>query len=380
MAIEFILFAFLICLLTVYLIGLVFLTIKNDKQFEAQQNWSFKSERPKISILIALRNEENNLLNLLNRLANQDYPKEKFEIILINDHSEDSSELVFSSFISETKLENFIWLNLDNEIFGKKKGIEIGISQASGTFLLFTDGDCQMSESWISDMIICQQNTDAAMVCGSVEFTHNGFLEKCQALEFSSLIAVAASSIEIKKPSLCNAANLLVETKSMKEAETLRKDQDLASGDDVFLLHAFAEISKTISFCRIQGAEIQTSPLPDWKHFKAQRMRWAGKWKSGFSGSNRWLAVSVWLFHFFFLSGLFMAFPKFGLNGFLVIIGLKAVVETFFLKPFASEKSYSKNIGEIWLMQIPYSLYVLYFGISILLSNTYHWKGRNYRY
>jgi len=380
MAIGFIFFAFSGGCFVVYLSALLLLTIKNNAQYKEQQNWSFKSERPKISVLIALRNEEKNLELLLNGLINQTYPADKFEVILINDHSTDGSELVFNQFKNERNLDHFKWLNLDNEIFGKKKAIAKGIEEAVGSYLLFTDADCQMSESWISDMLICQQNTQAAMVCGPVLLSYNSLIEKVQAIEFSSLIAVAASSIAIHKPTLCNAANFLVRAQDVKEAQVLRKDGNLASGDDVFLLHAMKLQGKTIAFCRIEGAEIETLPVKSFSDFKAQRIRWAGKWRSGFSGSNQGLAIGVWLFHLLFLSGLYLSALNFGSNAFLLIVGLKAVFETFFLKPFNHHKAYQKNIGEIWLMQIAYSLYVLYFGIIIFLSNKYQWKGRNYRY
>ena len=380
MAIGFIFFAFSGGCFVVYLSALLLLTIKNNAQYKEQQNWSFKSERPKISVLIALRNEEKNLELLLNGLINQTYPADKFEVILINDHSTDGSELVFNQFKNERNLDHFKWLNLDNEIFGKKKAIAKGIEEAVGSYLLFTDADCQMSESWISDMLICQQNTQAAMVCGPVLLSYNSLIEKVQAIEFSSLIAVAASSIAIHKPTLCNAANFLVRAQDVKEAQVLRKDGNLASGDDVFLLHAMKPQGKTIAFCRIEGAEIETLPVKSFSDFKAQRIRWAGKWRSGFSGSNQGLAIGVWLFHLLFLSGLYLSALNFGSNAFLLIVGLKAVFETFFLKPFNHHKAYQKNIGEIWLMQIAYSLYVLYFGIIIFLSNKYQWKGRNYRY
>jgi len=380
MAIVFIFFAFSGSFFVIYLLALLILTIKNTDQYKVQQNWSFKSERPSISIVIAIRNEEKNLELLLKGLKNQNYPADKFEVILVNDHSTDESELVFMNFKNENQHDHFKWLNADNETFGKKKAIEKGITEASGQFLLFTDGDCLMSETWISNMLVCQQNTTASMVCGPVLLTHHSWLERYQAIEFSSLIAVAASSIAMKKPTLCNAANFLVEAKALKEAQALRKDENLAGGDDVFLLHSLKKAGKTIAFCRLEGAEIETLPLANWDEFKAQRLRWASKWRSGLSGSNKGLALGVWLFHFLFILSLLVVLIKFGLNPFLLILGLKAVAETFFLKPFNLDKSYQNSIVEIWLMQIPYSLYVLYFGLIVFLSDTYQWKGRNYTY
>lgn len=338
------------------------------------------SERPNLSILIAIRNEESNLETLLENLKNQEYPIEKLEVILINDHSTDATENVYLAWKSNNRAENFIWINLEKQDSGKKKAIEKGIEKATGQFLLFTDADCKIQPDWVASMLACQQNSGAEMVCGQVVMDSITLVEKCQSIEFSSLIAVAASSLSFGKPTLCNAANFMVETKSILESKAMRKDENLASGDDVFLLHALHAMGKQIAFCRLEGAEIETQTLSNWPTFKSQRLRWASKWKNGLKGSNQWLAVLVWLFHLLFLSGLYLLANSRQLNTFLLFIGLKAVAETFFLIPFNKQKTYSRNIGEIWFMQIPYSLYVLYFGLLVLFSSRYQWKDRTFQY
>lgn len=329
---------------------------------------------------MALRNEENNIQRLLNELYAQDYEKENIEFILINDHSGDKTEAIFKTWIEEKNTHNFNWASLDSDKFGKKKAIEKGIEIASGQYYLFTDADCTLKSGWVSSMVLCQQNSNAQMVCAPVVITHRTLMEKCQSIEFSSLIAVSSTSILINKPSLCNAANFLVEAQSVIKSASIRKDGKLASGDDVFLLHALKKLGKKIVFNRNEMSEVSTQAIDNWNLFLAQRLRWASKWKSGMEGSNRWLAIAAMAFHLTFMLGNIFLIFNHNINFFLIAIGLKALAETLFLKPFNTEKSYDKSIGEIWFMQIPYSLYVLYFGIKILISNQYVWKERTYQY
>src|SRR6188474_1718198 len=52
----------------------------------------------KISVIIPARNEEKNIGLLLDALQNQNYPKELFEILVIDDHSEDQTAIVVRQY------------------------------------------------------------------------------------------------------------------------------------------------------------------------------------------------------------------------------------------------------------------------------------------
>ncbi|MEI9943927.1 MAG: glycosyltransferase [Chitinophagaceae bacterium] len=93
----------------------------------------------KISVIIPARNEEENIGKLLNALNEQTYPKESFEIIVVDDHSEDGTTNIVSTF-PRVKL---ISLKDDNINSYKKKAIETGIAAATGELIVTTDADCE---------------------------------------------------------------------------------------------------------------------------------------------------------------------------------------------------------------------------------------------
>ena len=84
------------------------------------------------------------------------------------------------------------------------------------------------------------------------------------------------------------------------------------------------------------------------------------------------------LFHLLFLTGLVALIITKHWNYLLVILAWKTISETLFLEPFLKKKGYRENSGKVWLMQIPYSLYVLFFGVIVLFSSGYQWKGRHH--
>ncbi len=91
----------------------------------------------RISVIVAARDEEKNLSALFQALDVQSYSKERFEVILVNDHSSDKTlEIAHTS-----NLQNLIVLNMpgDESTSSKKKAIAHGIESATGDILIRTD-------------------------------------------------------------------------------------------------------------------------------------------------------------------------------------------------------------------------------------------------
>jgi glycosyltransferase involved in cell wall biosynthesis len=92
-----------------------------------------------VSVVVACRNEQENLQNLLICLDEQDYPEDLFEIIIVDDNSTDKTYQIASASDGPGKR-----IVLYNEGNGKKMAIRTGISAASGILIITTDADCRM--------------------------------------------------------------------------------------------------------------------------------------------------------------------------------------------------------------------------------------------
>jgi len=116
---------------------------------------SFQVKNPQLnsySILIACRNEENNLPLLFNSLKKVSYPEENFEIILVDDASDDKTDDLIQDFCQQQRNASCFRLNEKNEDYkGKKAALKLAAEQAKFDFLLFTDADCQVLENWLQD-------------------------------------------------------------------------------------------------------------------------------------------------------------------------------------------------------------------------------------
>ena len=102
---------------------------------------------PKLSVIIALRNEESQVLRLITELKKQLYPTDKYQVIIINDHSEDSTLALLNKEVKCWR--NLKLLCMNEGEYGKKKAILKGIKSASGEIIISTDADCSFNANWL---------------------------------------------------------------------------------------------------------------------------------------------------------------------------------------------------------------------------------------
>ena len=111
-----------------------------------------KTEKEGVSIIICARNEQENLEKFLPSILEQDYPN--YEVIVVNDCSEDDSEFVIQRLQKKYKHLKTTTIKQDDKFYHSKKlAITIGIKAAKNEILLFTDADCEAaSPHWIEKM------------------------------------------------------------------------------------------------------------------------------------------------------------------------------------------------------------------------------------
>jgi len=105
-----------------------------------------------VTIIIAARNEEDNLFHLLPKVLGQDYPE--FEVIVVNHQSSDDSSHILKAFQRQYSNLKVIELERSKHLRnGKKLPLTIAIKGAKYEHLLFTDADCEpTSKNWLQLM------------------------------------------------------------------------------------------------------------------------------------------------------------------------------------------------------------------------------------
>ena len=349
-------------------LGYYLLLVKYGKLWDGIQNKTYEiNESFTVSVLVAFRNEESNLPQLLKSFEGLETHNYKVEYVFINDHSTDNGVGLVANALPHSNI-----INLQDE-FGKKAAIAAGISASNGDIILQTDADCVVPEKWLVDMIEPFQNPKVNLVSGPVQFFESkGFWVKLINLDFTALIAIGAAHIAWKKPLLCNGANMAYR-RSL--AEGFEYGTNKASGDDVFLLQHAASIScDGFVFKKTQDAIVYSEGPSSFSEFWNQRLRWSSKNSDYTDKLNSWILIGIWFYNLLIIISLLSFSP----------VGVSAAVFLIIVKIIAEDSFYGKFCGfftdRLWFTNIflGQPFHILYMAILPPLSQIlkYKWKER----
>lgn len=328
-----------------------------------------------ISVLIPFRNEKENILACIQSVIEQNYPSHLFEIIAINDHSNDNSlEIVKEMATNNSSIKI---LNLKDK-FGKKEGIKAGITQVSGNWIITLDADCVVKPNWLNTLASFVQDNDKEYIVMPVIFQgEKTVFEKLQSLEFLSLIATSAACIQGNNPLMSNGANIAFTKEKFEEVNGFEGNEHISSGDDLFLMQKIVKTNpEAIGYLHHKDVIVATSPTSNWKDFIQQRIRWGSKTKAYKSVFAKGVAILIVLSNLTIVLGAIFSFIN-DISGsdFIYFFLVKFLLDGFFLWKSTSFYGKEKLLIYVPFLAIVYPIYI--FVVSTLsLFYVPKWKGR----
>jgi len=340
----------------------------------------------KVSVIVAIRNEEKNIGTLLSCFLLQDYPKNLFEIIIVDDHSTDASEEKCNERCSEfnkgsSGYDYFIelhYIKLEEGFTSKKTAISAGVQIATGDLIITTDADCTMPASWISTVASYFEKTGAKFIASPV-LMHGGrsMLSIFQSLDFLTLQGITGASVYKNVHSMCNGANLAYSKNAFMEVGGFEGIDNIPSGDDMLLMHKiFNKYPRHVYYLKNNDAIIKTSSEQSFNTFFNQRIRWASK-----AAHYKDKKIFYVLLLTYFVNGCFLilaisAFIQFKWLLFLLLFLLAKIIIEF---PFVN--SVAMFFGQTALMvYFPFlqPVHIIYTIIAGWLGRfgSYQWKSR----
>lgn len=337
------------------------------------------------SIIIAARNEEENIASCLRALINQSYPAAYMEIIVVDDNSQDNTRNIVQHFCEQYQFIKLIALDEKKGEQGKKQALQKAMELAKGQLVFTTDADCVMGMDWLRIMVSYQKKTNAEMIVGPVCFNgEKNIFEKLQTLEFMVLMASGAGALYYNKAILCNGANLMYTRKAFDAVNGFEKINNYPSGDDVLLMYKISKkFPRNVKFLKNEDVVVYTTAKKTLQSFIQQRKRWASKKIDQLNNPTKILAIVVYLFNFllFFLPPLYIGIQPDSCVGldfvylWLVIFASKCGIDFLLLFLAASFFNKRKWLHFFIPEQLLYVPYVVYTGFQGIVG-TYVWKGR----
>jgi len=330
-----------------------------------------KQSKTAFSILVPFKNEAENLTLLLKSLKKLNYPSELFEIIMIDDNSDDNSVSIITNF----DLPNIQLLSTKNTSKqGKKEALELGVSQAKNDWIITTDADCQLPPDWLLAYNTAILQSDTKMVLAPVAFFDNAsFIGQLQHIEFLSLQAMTIAGCAWGKPFLSNGANLGFLKTAFQQVNGYKGNKHIASGDDVFLLEKFQQtFPGKISYLKTKSALVKTQIQKNRHSLLQQKVRWGAKTKHLQSFLPKLIGGLVLLTNLFIPVCFVLGMTYSWCFSFVVA---KFVIDYIYIKYINRFFGVSINIVNFISVFFYYPLYLINLGI-FGLKNRPEWKGR----
>lgn len=327
-----------------------------------------------ISVIVALRNEENNLHSLIEALQKQSKFYPHFEALLVDDHSTDNSYAVLSEF--EKK---YPWMRLFQPpptLQGKKNALQVATIQAKGNLLAFTDADCLPGPMWLKTLAThYTQHNHPDLIIGLVDSTALSYIQKIFRMESVALVVSAAGAANAGFAVLCNGANLAVKASAFGHYQP---DIGIPSGDDVFLLHAVKKMGGKITVLKSPEHMVYTQGASRISDFLNQRSRWVSKSDKMKDSHTIILALIVYFANLSLLLNMIVSAISGQYLPAIVLFALKMLADLFLFFMASDLFRQTRILAFLPLVSVIYPLYVALL-LPLSIKRPFQWKGRSYR-
>ena len=354
--------------LSLYFIQLIIFIIGVRRKFGKLS----EPELPAVTVIVAARNEEGNILGCIESLDKAIYPEKKIEIIIVNDHSADSTGTIIEKFIAgKPKFKTIIPDEPVGRLGGKTNALASAVRIARGEIILTTDADCIVSTTWVKTLA-SYFKSDVGFVGGFTTQAGTDLFSGMQAADFIYLLTVASGTINLGVPLSCIGNNMAYR-KSVYNEVGGYEGLTFSVTEDSRLLTAIHDLKKyKIIYPLDEEALVISKPCPDWKTLFWQKKRWGVGGKESAPVGYFVMALgcishaAILLTPFFFsATALYLCIFKF-------------CADFFFIQPVYKKLKLKLRLTNFLAFELYFIIYVIALPFIILPNSTVKWKGRTF--
>jgi cellulose synthase/poly-beta-1,6-N-acetylglucosamine synthase-like glycosyltransferase len=340
-------------LLIIFLITIYIFNKGIEKAFSFS---SSESSNLKVSVIIAAKNEERNIEKLISAIDEQDYPKDHYEVIIVDDNSKDSTYARTKSMISDNQRFKILQ-NDDSGLPPKKGALEIGIRNAQHEFILITDADCTPLPGWIG-AFVNKFRDGYDFIFGIAPYHQSKYSDvnsfACFENLRTSLLTFSAAALGF--PFSASARSFGFKKESFNKIGGYKSTLHSMGGDDDLLLQEAVKNNMSVGVVTDRKGFVYSDAPFTFKEYSQQKKRHT-KTSHHYLFKNK-ILISYWhIINLLFLfSLLLIPFSVY----FSALFITKMICDFMIIKKRQSELAYNFNDYEILLLQFLYELMIIY--------------------
>lgn len=309
-----------------------------------------------VSVVVAAKNEAMNIPNLISALLNQNYSKDSFEVIIVDDSSDDSTFSLTKETIE--KLDNFQILRAVDKLYkGKRGALEIGIKAAKNPYILITDADCEPGKEWINSFANSFENGNDFLFGIAPYGVTNSITNLISRFENLRANIIVFAFAKLGIPYSASARSFGFSKEAFNKIDGYKNTTETLGGDDDLLLREAVKNKFRIGIVATSDVFVFSNTKDKFNEYVNQKLRHT-------STSIHYSFKSQLLLGFWHLLNLIALFSIFALpfgTEFVFPFFIKLVIDVFILNNFQNNFSY--KINPLWfiILQINYELNLIYF-------------------
>jgi len=342
------------------------------------------SKYPFLSVVVAARNEEKVIKETLLSLARQNYPRDCYEIVVVNDRSTDATGRIIREMQQLIpNLRSITITDRQENISPKKRALIEAVKTINSNYILTTDADCRHDEDWLASYVaLITDNLGIAtgLTVFHLEEYRNSFeriWQGMQNIEYISEQLVAAGAIGHNVGFTANGNNMLFNRQLYEKYEQEAIQKQVISGDDFFIIQTAQKYRFRLRFSLNPATIVHTPPQRTLKDLLNQRARWSSKISRASSpvvlfAANTfiyYLGLTLYPLLLIFMPQYWVIFP--------LLYGIKIVADTAYVSYGYKKLGLKLSAIDYILLQLVHAPFIILCAIIGILFG-FNWKGERY--
>lgn len=259
---------------------------------------------PSVSVVVCARNEERSIRRCLDSLVKLDYPRDKMEILLVDDESEDSTRSICNDYAEHYAFIKALSAESEShDLPAKQRPLNQGIRESSGEIVLITDADCTVQPGWIKGHIAAYDK-NVGIVGGITKISRhiNSLFARIQGSELAVKFAVAMGSAGIGLPVTIMGNNFSIRRAIYQSLGGFSKIESNIV-EDMALMNAIVRNTEySMSWAGNDGSVVETDSENTLQSLVNQRLRWISELKNVSQAGKVYIGIEMLMAFVFTLS------------------------------------------------------------------------------